>query len=1039
MGILKTFIKQRLGFGYLAQIADISKVDFVGTRLFQCWDLIDKRLGFRLTDDQLNVLITLLIYGDDIYYRDIERFTQRTNLPSVWNEFRFLHDAAVLSDFMEEQCPDPPGLGYRPPTPIPRSKKVPVFMAESGEASVKIGEETQVSSQVDEEQTMKFVDNQDIMILDMSTPFDSTRIGEDYQGVTSLGAFLERPIILDQFDWTPGGNFDSTTNYVDINPWFSYLNDPGIKYKVNNYRMLRADGMRIQFRLNGSPFHYGQLYAGYCPGKYQAPYAGLKEPQNQVLLATNMGTFNATTFPLYTHFSQWPGVFINPATNVVAELDIPFFWPQNYLNTVSSLDFISMGVLKIWAINALQHSNGATDKITLTVTAHLINPILTMPTSSDAFVGESGVGDTKDVTRTRREKEAAKTPEAKPKKQAATKNDEYGKGAISAPATALANFAGTLDRVPVIGPYALATRLALGKVAAVAKIFGYSRPVNVESECHFNYRSYGPLALTTAEDTSHKLTLDPKQEVTIDPVTVGLRNIDEMTFAHIFKRESLIIQFPWTIADSQDANLVQILVNPYNHPANVGTETVDFHTALSWGVSPFVFWRGSLRYRFQIIASQMHRGRLAIVYSPICVGSATLPHQSQTFQQFIDLAETRDVTVEVAYAHPNPWLQIIAPNNNFVSKGQVVFTDAIAVTANGLLQVYVLNELTSPTNTSSVTVNVFVSAGDDFMVGEPGATNFDKMSPYANVISSNYTAESGVADFVSPSESVPVQKRIIKINGAEMDTPDVDNQCVVFFGEQAVSLRSLLKRYCYYTPRIPFGTGTTGKVGYMSFSHSRVPQSRGLVDNVANESLNTADALGPYNYIRTTLIDWFRRGYVANRGAIRWKYIPITYATNTNIIGTMRAHRVTSSLTPALRYLADFTDDIYGPNDINGSAFQYESFGAMTNSFSGAEFEFQRMKNGIEYEHPWYSSQRFEWNSLGPDLSTAPDPNDAYTYQFQVVARSTITVDLPMGAGSVDDGAAGMELWCAAGEDFCLHYFLGAPVVGFTTPSNPAT
>lgn len=1028
MGILHFISKKKRSFPFLGTSSVVTKEDFRGTRLFETWDLVFN-LYFRMDEEPFHTLITLLIYGDDPHYGDVIRFLECGNWPTILKKFQNLRDAETLIQWAQSELitqDEPVGLGKRPATPMP-------FIAESGVADTKIGSMSTEVQESDEQQTMKFADDQDVMILDMSSSSDVTRTGEDYQGVNSLASFLTRPIILSQIQWTPAGNFSGVTNYVDINPWFSYLNDAGITHKVNNYRMLRADGMRLQFRLNGSPFHFGQLYAGYCPGKYQAPYAGLEEPQNQTVLPTNMGTFNATTFPLYTHFSQWPGVFINPATNVVAELDIPFFWPQNYLNTVSSLDFISMGTLKIWAINALQHANGATDPITLTVTGHLINPVLTMPTYTSAFTGESGTAN--DVPRTRRAKQ-----DQGEKTKTSVKNDEYGKGAISAPATALANFAGTLSKVPVIGPYALATQIAANKMSQVAKIFGYSKPVNIATEMPINYRSFGSLALTTTEDSSHKLTLDPKQEVTVDPVVTGLRNIDEMTFAHIFKRESLIVQFPWSVADLQTTNLVQILVNPANHPANIGTNTIDYHTALSWGISPFVFWRGSLKYRFQIIASQMHRGRLAIVYTPNCAGSATLPLQSESFQEFVDLSDRRDFTVEVKYAHPNPWLQIVSPNNVFVSKGSTSYAAANAIVANGLLQVYVLNELTSPTNTSIVTVNVFISAGDDFMVAEPGASNFDQMTPYSSAISAAYTAQAGTgADFISPSESMPVQSRkTLIINGDEMDTPDVDRQSVVFFGEQAVSLRSLLKRYCYYTVRTPVGfTPTAAQVGLWSMAHPRIPQSRGFTDNNANEPLGFSDTTGPYNFIRTTLIDWYRRGYIANRGSVRYKYIVASGGLNNAMINTLRVYRVTNVQPVTGRYLVFFDDAIYGAANTNTSSqLAYDTKGAPFNSFSGLEWEFLKLKTGIEYEHPWYSSQRFEWNALGADLSLTPDPNDAYSYQFQVVSRSTVEVDMYILGSDVTFKTVGIEMYCAAGEDFSLHYFLAAPVMGFSAPTS---
>lgn len=908
-----------------------------------------------------------------------------------------------------------------------------------------------------EEQTVTFMDGEDMTFLDMSEPGDPTRSNEDYQEVNSLAHYLERPIVLANYTWTPGGNFISASNYIINQVWDQYMSIATITNKITNFRMFRATGMKLQFRINGSPFHYGRLYAFYIPQNASTlPYNGMTDPYNQTILPENMDFLNSTTFPLFTNYTQFPGVFIDPATNQVVELIIPFFYFQNYVSIVNSADLTALGSLQIFALNPLQHSNGATDPITLTITGSMIDPVLTLPTSSAAFTGESDYkpGKSGKPAKARTPKTKKATANAKPVTKTSTpspskkdnndgaKNDEYGKGLVSAPATALANFAGTLEKVPVIGPYATATRMAVGKISSIAKLFGYSKPTNLSEHCLTNQRTLGSLATTMGSDDNHKLTLDPKQEVTVDPVVVGLQNVDEMSFAHIFKRESLIAQVPWAITVPPGNNLVNIAVNPFNCPANITNNGIFFNTALSWGVAPFLYWRGSLKYRFQFVCSQMHRGRIAIAYNPN-FNTGVLPNQALAYQQFVDLAECRDITVEVRYAHPQPWLEIASPNNQFISKGtSVSFTSAVKVCCNGMLSLYTLNELTAPTNTSDITINVFISAGDDFMVADPGSPTFSRLTPFSAEIQAAYLtvpAFIAEADYVNPRESIPVKDSVnCVINGSESDTPDVDNMNLVFFGEQVVSLRNLLKRYSRYNYYVPTFSGSGSNLCRFEFFHGHIPMSRGKSDSNAvaagNENLGFLDASGGgYNYCGNTLLDWYRRGFVGYRGSTRWKVIPAM--SSPQAVSLFLVKRQPKFLTTPQRYASAFLSNVSGALSDTDLARHLDVDGSISdNSFAGSAIENLRIKGFMEFESPFYSNCRYILNDNGGVVSNIPDSLNAISYMWRNISASAHQVQIYGLAGNLLTGAFYVETWVSAGEDFSLHYFLSAPVTGFSNP-----
>ena len=140
--------------------------------------------------------------------------------------------------------------------------------------------------------------------------------------------------------------------------------------------------------------------------------------------------------------------------------------------------------------------------------------------------------------------------------------DEYGTGPISRPAGIVAKAAGALSKVPGIGMYALATQMAASTVSGIASMFGYSRPITLADIQPYKPTYLGNMANTNVPDTSQKLTLDAKQELTVDPRVMGLGSTDEMTIKSIAQRESFLTQFGWAVSDSAETLLWNSEVSP---------------------------------------------------------------------------------------------------------------------------------------------------------------------------------------------------------------------------------------------------------------------------------------------------------------------------------------------------------------------------------------------------------------------------------------------------------------------------------------------
>jgi hypothetical protein len=88
-------------------------------------------------------------------------------------------------------------------------------------------------------------------------------------------------------------------------------------------------------------------------------------------------------------------------------------------------------------------------------------------------------------------------------------------------------------------------------------------------------------------DTSSKLTLDVKQETTVDPRVVGLSDTDEMAIRSISMRESLLTAFGWQIDSAAGDHLFSVAVTPVVYDVfNSGPD--EFHlTPSAFATLPF--------------------------------------------------------------------------------------------------------------------------------------------------------------------------------------------------------------------------------------------------------------------------------------------------------------------------------------------------------------------------------------------------------------------------------------------------------------------
>ncbi|APG77367.1 hypothetical protein 2 [Shahe picorna-like virus 2] len=768
------------------------------------------------------------------------------------------------------------------------------------------------------ESNMKFRDKESHNVLTVGHGSDSIHTTRDTNDA-DLNKFFSRPLKVWQDTWSVG----DAPLFATFNPWEQYFLDTKVAERVANFKNMRCR-MHVKFVINGNSFLYGRIMATYNP-----------------LFLQSQDFEEGPLFGVSSIIrSQRPRVFLDPCTSTGGELVLPFFWYKSYFDLFGS-EHEEAGMITVEALNVLRHVSGGDGRVTITAFAWCEDMQLsglTMQPQSGTEIDQANMN-----------------------------------GAISRPASNVAAIAGKLTSVPHIGKYAKATQVGASAIASVASHFGYSKPPLTAISSPMTLRAGSSLATTTTPDTCQKLTVDDKQELTIDPTTTGLSSVDEMAIAEIAKKESYLTSFDWLPTDTTEKLLWNTYVQPVAYKVS-GSKA--FMTACGYAAMPFRYWSGTLHYRFQIVASAFHRGRIRVVYEP--TKSESSAAYNTTYQEVVDIADAMDFTIAVTNNQAQDLLTSVKPCD--VSNMQGTTALAFRTTGNGVLAVYVVNELTTPLTAegNEISINVFVSAGDDFQVYVPDET----IGGYA------FLPQSGQEVDPAAQTSEGFNEAFLKSeDDLAMQSTSDNALSTIYVGENITSFRQLAKRYVL--SRREGASGTTFNERWQTIIKGPAyPCLRG--DTTSDGRFNT------------TFVHWVRMPYAAWRGSIRYKVYGHTIDTaakaTIGLIDGGNSRAITSTVLPS--------------NAINDKALQvlYTLANPYPIGASGACVTQLGSLNAAEFEVPFQCPYRF--NPVKESNTSAGDP-------FQRGYRAEFITN-----GS---GQSGLDFWVAGGEDFSTFFWVGPP------------
>lgn len=768
----------------------------------------------------------------------------------------------------------------------------------------------------------------------------------DAQTSADLASFLARPVRLQSLTWSPSDPVGFLTANQAV--WANFLNNTSIKNKLSNYAFIRGN-LKLKIVVNASPFLYGSLKMVYRP------------------LHLFKGLTVASSFPsALVPYSQMPGVWITPAHSEGAEFTCPFIWPKSFVRTAIIGEADELGVMDLVVYNTLASANGATSSVTVQVFAWMEDVVLAGPT----------VG-------------------------AVLQADEYGVGAVSAPASAIAAAASKFTKLPTIGRFAKATEIGASAVSSIAKLFGFTNVPVIEDTRPVRNNPFPSLASAEIGYPHDKLALDPKNELSIDPAIAGLGSEDELAISNFVQRESFLVGTTWSSASPADTPLFTSVVVPQLTYA-VGN-VIDFvPSALVSNM--FRNWRGDMIFRFKFIATPFHKGRVRISYDPQAAAIQTTGDTGPfVLNKIVDLGAETDVEFRIPYQQALPWCYTLDSNQTATWSTSTTPTLTMSDTFhNGMISMKVLTALTGPTTASSVGVQVFVRGAENLEFANPMSAPSD-LTPYAIQSDEYFDSGTPMADTMGTSSEASTHRALVN------------------FGESVKSLRTLMRRHNLLDTVILPAAGSTS--GVFRITQTRFPAHYGFDPNGLNLAKGVVVPASnfDFNFVNVTPWHLISNCFLAQRGSMNWVFHP----SRGTLPLTSRISRSTSTFTTYA--IAAFS----GPNT-NDNVKACNFWKNSTPTAAGSSLTHTMTTSGHAVVAPSYSP--FKFQTTQPTYTTSPA--SASTPAYDGTVYDWLTVEIPFDASVTSVSGSTVERYFGVGADYTLHFFMNCPTLNYLVASS---
>lgn len=782
----------------------------------------------------------------------------------------------------------------------------------------------------------------------------------------SLGGFLARPVTIHTFTWSTA---DAVGVSSAIKPWFLYLNNSVIKNKLNNFAFMRGK-LHIKVIINATPFQYGSMRVTYTP------LLGV--------MGSKIRTNPTSAEPLRVPYSQLPGFYIEPQYNKGGEMELPFFYHKNWLDITSATDVQNFGTLEYMPFSPFAVAiSTAPTSITVRTVAWMSDVELMGTTSKLALQA-----------------------------------DEYGNGAISKPASAIANAASMLTQIPVIGRFARATQIGASAVSKIATLFGFTNPPNIENVMPIYQMSAPHLATTEISVPYQKLSLDPKTELSIDPTLFGIPNQDELCINYLKKKESFFGSATWSTADAENTQLFNVKISPVIRDnvtlVNVTTKGYrSYETPLSYMAAMFGNWRGTIKIRVKVICSKYHRGRLKFSWDPVNDITTSDPGINEVYTHIMDIGDSNDIVLEFPYHQALAWCSV---HQNGTAENWTAGTANAPLQGihNGVLTVRVYNTLEAPSS-SSIGLLFYVSAGDDFEFNNPkGNINNGRSGANLPVPSFFQLQSEELSSYHCFGEKPKISSERYGLN----------------YGESILSLRKLMRR-SQVVDTVPLPTGVVNSFNIYRKGICRMPYVPGFVGVPFPTDANRVLAAGTSDYAFNTMhmIPYITGMFLGYRGGVNYTLTvnsPIVRPDDIRIIRTTDNGAIT-----ATNRVVELVASFLGSSSLSTKVFNLGMGWNVRDGLAGLALTSTSVAPSVQFTLPDYNNYNF----------SLADPNnyiEGSTVDGTDIQGALVSIAVANTTSNDEVGYSTLQTSAGIGTDFTCLFFLCCPtldhLIGDPTP-----
>lgn len=472
-------------------------------------------------------------------------------------------------------------------------------------------------------------------------------------GSQSIIDFLSKPILL-----TSGYFSSADSNYLySVNVPSGITSNVLYAKKLSGIAYMRADVV-FELRVNATRFQQGR-YMMTCVntgGVYNSSAI------NSLLKMKHCNLVTKT---------QLPHVEIDLASETSCVLKVPYISAFNYLSTTSQT---INSVVTIWPYSPLEPGSGdSTCAYDLYV--HFENIVL-----SASIVSQSN-------------KRSIAFEEQK----------KAGTGPVSVFMGQVSRTAGILGRIPLLMPMSMTVGWAADIIGDAAKVWGWSKPTTVNPASLFARQSHTQMTLTDGTFVGHKMGASSLQGV-MPHNGVARTNIDELSIDFIKSQFAWSQTIPWSDSAAAGTQLLTAPLCPsaYNTTYGVGRT----FTPVAFLTNFFSLYRGGLKFKFKLVKTEFHSGRLMFAFLPVTPTVVltppviTLANTDNLVREIVDIRTTNEVELTVPFV----------ADRNYIGSNQCY----------GHLYVFVMNPLIAPSTVASdIQIIVEVAGADDLVFEQP--------------------------------------------------------------------------------------------------------------------------------------------------------------------------------------------------------------------------------------------------------------------------------------------------------------------------------